>query len=297
MFLYEVAVESLEYAFTCVQWTLTPTLSRRRGRRHPDPRCYYPRVIVDARGKALELASPPRRVVSLVPSLTESLFELGLGGSVVGITDYCIFPPGLEVQRVGGTKNPDVGLIRSLEPDLVYMNLEENLPRHAEEIETFTAIHVSEPKTVADVASLIRVLGAIHGRTGNTEAFASILERELALSPIKTFTFACPIWKSPWMWCGGDTYVSNLISHCGGTNVLAGSSRYPKKDLQDVLALQPDVILLPDEPYVFTKEDARNLLEAGARGVAGPFEGHLVTWHGTRTLRGLRFLKQLFATL
>jgi ABC-type Fe3+-hydroxamate transport system substrate-binding protein len=251
---------------------------------------------MDARGVSLELESPPRRVVSLVPSLTESLFELGFGDRVVGMTEYCIFPQRVDVTRVGGTKTPNIDHIRSLEPDLVFMNLEENLPKHAREIETFAPLHVSEPKSVRDVVGLIRSLGAIFERRGNSEAFASMLEREMAVTPVKSFTFACPIWKKPWMWCGGDTYVSDLISTAGGTNLLAHETRYPKKDLTDVLAHDPDVILLPDEPFAFTKDDARELLERGARGAAGPFEGHLVTWHGTRTLRGLRFLRELAGT-
>jgi len=254
-------------------------------------------VIVDARGKSIELLSPPRRVVSLVPSITESLFDLGLGGSVVGITDYCIFPSNLALPRVGGTKNPGIELIRRLEPDLVYMNLEENLRKHAEEIETFAPVHVSEPKSVQDAATLIRSLGAIHARAGHAEAFALMLEREVSQTVEKSFSFACAIWKDPWMWCGGDTYVSDLITHAGGRNVLAGENRYPKRSVTEVIALDPDVILLPDEPYLFTKEDGKELLANGAKGVAGPFEGHLVTWHGTRTLRGLRFLRQLADTL
>ena len=236
-------------------------------------------------------------MVSLVPSLTESLFELGLGASVVGITDYCIFPPRLEVQRVGGTKNPRVHLIRELEPDLVYMNLEENLQKHASEIETFAPVHVSEPKSIEDVVELIRSLGAIYERKGNSEAFASMLEREAAAIPSRTFTFACAIWKDPWMWCGGDTYASDLLKHAGGINLLEGEQRYPTISLEGVIDRGADLILLPDEPYIFKTDDARDVLAAGAKGVAGPFEGHLVTWHGTRTLRGLRFLKQLADTL
>lgn len=253
--------------------------------------------VLDARGVSIELKVPPRRVVSLVPSLTESLFELGFGDRVVGMTEYCIFPERVEVTRVGGTKTPDIDRIRSLEPDLVFMNLEENLAKHAKEIESFTSLHVSEPKTVRDVIALIRSLGDLFERRGNSEAFATMLEREIEKPPAASFTFACPIWKKPWMWCGGDTYVSDLITSAGGTNVLGYEMRYPRKDLEEVLALDPDLILMPDEPYVFTKEDARELLELGARGLAGPFEGHLVTWHGTRTLRGLRFLRDLAGTL
>src|SRR6478736_2572038 len=111
-------------------------------------------MIRDIRGRTFERASPPKRVVSLVPSITETLFDLGAGESLVGITDFCIFPPDLALPRVGGTKNPHVDEIRALKPDLVHMNLEENLERHATAIEEFAPVFVSEPKTVADVRTL-----------------------------------------------------------------------------------------------------------------------------------------------
>src|SRR5262249_47359030 len=101
-----------------------------------------------------------------------------------------------------------------------------------------------------------------------------------------SFTFVCPIWKKPWMWCGGDTYVSNLIESVGGTNLMRHHKRYPEIDLDRALALEPQVVFLPDEPYAFTSEDAKLFDRA-----IGPFPGHLVTWHGTRTVRGLEFLK------
>jgi ABC-type Fe3+-hydroxamate transport system substrate-binding protein len=242
----------------------------------------------DLLGRTFDFPHPPRRVVSLVPSLTETLFDLGAGDAVVAITDFCIFPPDLKMPRVGGTKNPRVDEIRALRPDLVHMNLEENLRRHAEAIETFAPVFVTEPKSVDDVASLIEQLGAIHGRRERATELANTLREEQASLPKRELTFACPIWKNPWMWCGGDTYVSNLVEAAGGRNVLADRTRYPHIELADVLALDPDIIFLPDEPYLFTEEDARAIQ---ARRVIGPFPGHLFTWHGTRTIEGLRFLR------
>src|SRR5438552_10911090 len=241
--------------------------------------------IVDVRGRTFDFNQPPRRVVSLVPSLTETLFDLGAGDDVVGITDFCIFPENLDRIRVGGTKNPRVDAIRALEPDLVHMNLEENLARHAEEIETFAPVFVTEPKTVDDVEQLFTVLGAIHDCDPSNLRAALQCERDAI--PHRSFTFACAIWKKPWMWCGGDTYVSNLIESAGGTNVLHDQTRYPSIDVNDITA---DVIFLPDEPYVFTNEDAALIKHAK---VVGPFPGHLVTWHGSRTILGLRFLREL----
>jgi ABC-type Fe3+-hydroxamate transport system substrate-binding protein len=244
----------------------------------------------DLLGRTFDFATPPSRVVSLVPSLTETLFDLGAGDAVAGITDFCIFPEGLDLPRVGGTKNPRIDEIRALAPDLVYVNLEENLERHAKQIEEFAPVFVTEPKTVDDVAELITTLGAIH--RCDTRALTESLARERGV--VGDFTFAVPIWKKPWMWCGGDTYVSNLVESIGGRNVLRDRERYPSRVLDDVLALKPDIIFLPDEPYLFTDADAA---EIHSPRVIGPFPGHLFTWHGTRTILGLRFLRAALSKL
>jgi len=249
-------------------------------------------MIRDALGRALSLEHLPRRVVSLVPSLTETLFALGAGDTVAGITDYCIFPPDLDLPRLGGTKNPRVAAVRELGPDLVHMNLEENLQRHADEIGKFAPLFVSEPKTVRDVAGLITTLGQIHQRQDQAAAMLLELHAALAVAATNAFTFACPIWKDPWMWCGGDTYVSSLVEAAGGRNVLAGRTRYPTVSPEDVTALDPDILFLPDEPYAFTGKQARELEQMMGCRVVGPFPGHLFTWHGSRTILGLRFLAE-----
>ncbi|HSP35176.1 MAG TPA: helical backbone metal receptor [Thermoanaerobaculia bacterium] len=235
---------------------------------------------------ALTHEYPPKRVVSLVPSLTETLFAIGAGASVVGITDFCIFPPDLELPRVGGTKNPRIDDIRALAPDLVHMNFEENVEKHARAIEEFAPVFVTEPKTVLDVIKLLGTLGDLHDCRERAGAIAQEIATELATMPKRDFTFAVAIWKRPWMWCGGDTYVSDLVECAGGQNVLRGEKRYPERDPASIDA---DVVFLPDEPYVFTMEDAKLF---GPK-VIGPFAGNLFTWHGSRTLLGLRFLRDL----
>jgi ABC-type Fe3+-hydroxamate transport system substrate-binding protein len=246
-------------------------------------------TIRDVLGHDFDFTSPPRRVVSLVPSLTESLFDLGAGASVVGITDWCIFPPGLTLPRLGGTKNPRVAEIQALAPDLVYVNVEENLKRHADAIAAFAPVFSTEPKSLDDVALLIDTLGTIHDRRERAgELVAQLNDARFTASP---FTFLVPIWKSPWMWCGGDTYVSALVESVGGRNLLRGRERYPTMDLDCALALEPDILFLPDEPYLFTPEDAAVIQPSSRARMVGPFPGHLFTWHGTRTILGLRFLR------
>lgn len=245
--------------------------------------------ISDVTGRTHRFAKPPSRVVSLVPSLTETLFDLGVGACVVGVTEYCIFPSeAAALARVGGTKNPDVEAIRGLAPDLVYVNLEENLARHAEAIAEFAPVFATEPKRVRDVARLVDTLGVIHGASGAAAGWSGRLEAAMARAPFASFRFAVPIWRDPWMWCGGDTYVSDLVSLAGGTNILAGEKRYPRHTPEEIAALAPDIVFLPDEPYEFDEADATELRRIAR--VIGPFPGHLFTWHGTRTVAGLEFL-------
>lgn len=253
-------------------------------------------MIVDALGRSHRFQEEPARVVSLVPSLTETLFDLGAGDAVIGVTDFCVFPEAAAARAiVGGTKTPDLALIRELRPDLVHMNLEENLERHASAIEEFAPVFVSEPKSVDDVISLLLALGAIHRRATQAELWAAQIEGELSEMEGEPFTFACPIWKNPWMWCGGDTYVSNLVATAGGLSILHERARYPSIEAESVLAMGPNVIFLPDEPYAFTEEDAAELRARSRSRVIGPFPGHLFTWHGTRTIEGLRFLRRALA--
>jgi len=238
------------------------------------------------------------RVVSLVPSLTETLFALGAGDDVVGITDFCMFPENLDRPRVGGTKTPDIAKIRQLRPDIVYINVEENLKKHADAIARFARVIATEPKTIDDVVKLIEMLGRMHHRERRAQELVQQItdNRQQRTS----FSFVVPIWKKPWMWCGGDTYVSNLVESVGGRNLLRERTRYPSIGVDEVLALQPDIVFLPDEPYAFTQADAHHLartLSASAPAesgrVIGPFPGHLFTWHGVRTIAGLKFLLEV----
>lgn len=252
--------------------------------------------IRDRIGRLHPFPQPPSRVVSLVPSLTESLFDLGAGEAVRAVTDYCLFPEAAVagLPRIGGTKNPRLEAIRELRPDLVYVNLEENLRRHADAIAEFAPVFATEPKTVGEVVELLSTLGRIHGRQAEAAEWTDRIEGELAAiaASAEPYSFVCAIWKDPWMWCGGDTYVSDLIVSSGGENLLGSELRYPKKEVQEIASLEPALVFLPDEPYAFTAEDAEAIARWTGARVVGPFPGHLFTWHGTRTLQGLRFLKE-----
>src|SRR5262245_35702971 len=199
-----------------------------------------------------------RRIVSLVPSLTEALFELGLGRRVVGVTDWCVHPAAAvaPLPKVGGTKNPSIARVLELRPDLVIANREENRARDVERLRAAgVPVWVTYPRTVADGVALVRELAELGAPAERARPLIGALERALAgaraAAPARPTRVFCPIWKRPWMAVGADTYADDLLSLCGGHNVFRDRSerRYPIVSDQEIAAARPEVILLPDEPY------------------------------------------------
>lgn len=244
----------------------------------------------------LEFSEPPRRVISLVPSMTESLFDLGLGKSVVGVTDFCIHPADQmeSLPRVGGTRNPRIADLLALQPDLVIANQEENTQ------ETVTALQsagvkvwLTFPKSVRGMLDTLWILVGIF-RSEDAAVRLQTLEMGVewaraASESLPRFRYFCPIWQDRmgnsdwWMTFNQDTYASDLLSLFGGENVFAlrrrryplGSElgiadeepagerdiRYPRVTAEEIRASAPDVILLPDEPFAFSEEHRQQFLE------------------------------------
>jgi ABC-type Fe3+-hydroxamate transport system substrate-binding protein len=262
---------------------------------------------VDASGVAVELARPPRRIVSLVPSITETLCGLGLADALVGITVYCVEPRDVvsTKTRIGGEKNPDLEKIRGLEPDLVIANIEENLRDHVDTLRSWSIpVWVTYPRTVAEGIRLIAELGSVTGTEARARAMLSdiepLYERVVTSAarrpPVAVFY---PIWRGPYMTINRDTYIHDMLRVCGGRNVFADRpERYPTVTLDEVAAQRPAVILLPDEPFRFRRAHVADF--AGYAEVPAVRDGriHLVdgkpfSWHGPRIADALRRLPGL----
>jgi ABC-type Fe3+-hydroxamate transport system substrate-binding protein len=262
--------------------------------------------FTDALGREHAIASPPRRIVSLVPSVTETLFELGLADSVAGVTDFCVHPAATaEKPRVGGTKNPTLEKIVALAPDLVLANKEENRRRDVERLEASgIPVFVTYARSVRQAVDEIDTLGHI---TGTSEVAARIVtaieERWRAARQRRPETLprvAALIWKHPYMAVGPDTFANDLIEQCCGQNAFGDRERrYPRIDEADLEAAQPDVVLLPTEPYEFDIRDAvelRSLDMPAARSArVHVVEGELLSWYGPRMGRALELFSGLFA--
>ena len=215
-----------------------------------------------------------RRVVSLVPSLTEAVAATARE-LLVGATDWCSQPPDLELTRVKGTKSPDVATVIALEPDLVLANAEENREPDLDELRAAgLAVWVTYPRTVPEsIESLHRMLGACGlDRPGWLDDAAQVWQAP-HLGPRRTALV--PIWRRPWMAVGSGTFTGDLLARLGIDNVLADHpERYPKVDLAELPPYQ--VVVLPDEPYAFSPTDGPECFEVPSRCVSGR---HL-TWYG-----------------
>jgi ABC-type Fe3+-hydroxamate transport system substrate-binding protein len=277
-----------------------------------------PSRVVDAIGRAHELARADARIVSLVPSITELLFELGVGDRLVGRTGFCIHPrEGIRtVPKVGGTKSVDIDAIRALNPTHVIVNIDENEKPAVDELAGFVPnVVVTHPLGPLDNPPLYRLLGGIFGREARAEELCAAFRK--AYSDAVSACLELPrervlylIWKSPWMTVSRDTYISQTLAAVGWDTVeVEGMDRYPKVELNPKLLSRVDRILLSTEPFAFRDrhlDEIRQLLAAtGADFVPTPMDevnssvtvslvdGEMTSWYGSRAIEGMKYLAGL----
>jgi len=241
--------------------------------------------VIDDEGHAVPVPADVRRVVSLVPSLTEAVAETA-PGLLVGATDWCTHPADLDVVRVRGTKNPDVDGVVALEPDLVLANQEENKPGDLQALrDAGLAVYVTD---IRDVDGGLDSLGRMLAACGLGEPDWLREARTLwgAVPPAEPRRRAVvPIWRKPWMAVGSDTFTGAVLDRLGVDNVLDDSpERYPRFDPHELPA--HDVVVLPDEPYTFTADDGPEAFDAPSALVSG----RLLTWYGPSLVEAARVL-------
>ncbi len=235
-------------------------------------------TVTDDLGAALPAGTPKSRVVSLVPSLTESIAATH-PEALVGATAYCTHPPDLDVTRVRGTKNPDLAAIAALKPDLVVTNKEENRRLDVDRLRAAgIAVWVTEIETVDQaVRSLRRLITDALAWPAPPwlDVVAAQWDHPESIGPARV---AVPIWRDPWMAIGSRTFTGDLLARLGLYNVLADSPhRYPHVNVDEIIATRPDLVLLPDEPYPFSAGDGPEAFP-GLR--CAPVEGRALTWYG-----------------
>ena len=246
-------------------------------------------------------APPPNghatRIVSLVPSQTELLHDLGLDAEVVGVTTFCVRPEGWKEakQRVGGTKQVKVDAVRALDPDLVLANKEENTLDDVRALSNFTSVYVSDVPDLPAALKMIRTVSGFVGKRAEGRALVAEIEDAFATltPPQPPRRAAYFIWRDPWMSIGHDTFIHDLLTRAGFENVFADQARYPEVDADALRAAAPDVLLLSSEPFPFKDAHADELRAVLPDAEIRFVDGELCSWYGSRLRLAPAYLQGL----
>ncbi|MEU4807333.1 helical backbone metal receptor [Actinosynnema sp. NPDC023587] len=244
---------------------------------------------VDDLGEPVALPVAPRRVVSLVPSLTEAVDP----GVLVGATDYCTHPADLDVTRIGGSKYPKVDRVVALTPDLVLANSEENRPEDVERLRA-NGIPVWVTAAPATVPAALKSLRRLLGTAWDVEP-DWLVEAERVWRDVEPARFRAivPVWRKPWVVVGRDTFAGDVLRRLGVVNAYADhAERYPRPSLDELRAVDADLVVLPDEPYLFTPEDGPQFFP-DLRPVH--VSGRYLTWYGPSLVAARSELARAFA--
>ncbi len=256
------------------------------------------RSVTDQMHHTLQVPDRPQRIISLVPSQTELLHDLGLGERVVGITKFCIHPEEWfrSKARVGGTKKIDMDKVRALKPDLIIGNKEENERKDIQALEQEFPVWMSDIRDLPDALDMITRVGEITGTQEKAKALArDIVQAFGTLRPLDpTYTVAYLIWREPYMVAGHGTFINDMLKRCGLQNVFdEDDARYPEITEQQLAEADPDIILLSSEPYPFKEEHIQDLNMICPGTPVRIVDGELFSWYGSRLLHAPAYFNGL----
>jgi ABC-type Fe3+-hydroxamate transport system substrate-binding protein len=253
-------------------------------------------LITDQIGYQFELKSTPQRIISLVPSQTELLYDLGSDDKVVGITKFCIHPKEwFETKnRVGGTKTVNFEKIAALQPDLIIANKEENTQAEIEALQKLYPIYTSDIYNLKDSLKMMEAIGEITNTTEKAKQIVNQINNDFtALKPRKTpKNVLYFIWKNPYMTIGKDTFIKDMLNRCGFNHLDLGI-RYPEVDENQLKELTPDFIFLSSEPYPFKEKDRIQLKELCPKSEVVLVDGEMFSWYGSRLLKSVKYFIDL----
>ncbi len=259
-------------------------------------------TITDQMGRIVQVPMLPKRIISLVPSQTELLYDLGLNEEVVGQTLFCIHPSSHHQSkpRVGGTKQVKHDVIASLNPDLIIGNKEENAQQDIEQLMKTYPVWMSDIQNLNDALEMITQVGSLVGKTQEASQIRSVIEQgfhklQTASTPKKVLYL---IWRKPWMAAGHDTFINDMLSRLGLTNVaISQTSRYPELTNEQVAAENPEVILLSSEPYPFKEKHMAELQDLCPNAKIILVDGELFSWYGSRLQHSVTYFNNLLTQL
>jgi ABC-type Fe3+-hydroxamate transport system substrate-binding protein len=254
----------------------------------------------DQMGRTISLQSPPKRIISLVPSQTELLYSLGLNEEVVGITKFCIHPTEWfhTKTRIGGTRMINVEAIHDLQPDLVIANKEENEKEQVEELATKYPVWISDVNDPASAYGMIAALGAICGKEDKSAALIDLIKSNFASLPVvehsKESRSACYlIWRNPYMTIGGDSFIHKMLEIAGFDNIYKSASRYPEISIDELRKSNCKYVLLSSEPFPFRQKHIEELQQELPGATILLVDGEMFSWYGSRMVHAAGYFLHL----
>lgn len=243
--------------------------------------------------------SSPKKIVSLVPSITELLHYLQLEKETIGITKFCVHPqPWFKTKtRIGGTKNINVEKIISLQPDLILCNKEENVQAQIELLTAVLPVYMCDVKNYEDALNMIEEIGILTCKAAEANNLTKNIVSAFAQNKIlytKKMSAAYLIWKEPYMTVGGDTFISSLMKKAGMENIYMNEKRYPTKTISDLQKDDPDIILLSSEPYPFKEMNIVEVQKHFPNKCILLIDGEMFSWYGSRMLYAAEYFKNLY---
>lgn len=260
-------------------------------------------TFIDQLNRTIRLENYPKRIVSLVPSQTELLFDLGLENEVVGITKFCIHPYEWfrNKTRVGGTKKVNFKQIEKLQPDLIIANKEENTKEDIEQLAKIYPVWISDIYTLNDALSMIESIGKLTQTETKANSILLQIQNEfktLAQINKSQKTVAYFIWNKPYMCAAKNTFINNILDYCGFKNVFSHSTeRYPVTSEQELKNLNPDLVFLSSEPFPFKQKHIDELQKILPKSNVQIVDGELFSWYGSRLMQGPKYFSQILKNL
>ncbi|MEO5946674.1 MAG: helical backbone metal receptor [Chitinophagaceae bacterium] len=255
-------------------------------------------VFKDQTRRTTFIDAYPKRIISLVPSQTELLADLGLSDEVVGITKFCVHPDEWfrSKTRVGGTKQLIIETIHALKPDLIIANKEENVKEQIEELEKHYPVWVSDVNNLIDAYEMIEQIGLITNKENKAKNIISNIKENFALlqNSNTNLQVIYLIWQKPYMTAGGDTFIHFMLEAAGFKNMYANTTRYPEVTIEELKKKNPDLIILSSEPFPFKQKHIDELqihLPTPAIILA---DGEMFSWYGSRLLKAPAYFKKLY---
>lgn len=254
------------------------------------------KTFTDQLSRAVEINWPPQRIISLVPSQTELLYALGLEQEVVGLTKFCVHPQEWRKQKqvVGGTKKLHLDKIRTLQPDLIIGNKEENEQSSVEALMQEFPVWMSDIFSLEDSLQMIRQVGALTNREEEAAKLVVHIVKGFAEMPkVPSITALYLIWRKPWMGAGSNTFIHHMLELNGFRNALEDQPRYPELSEDVMQALNPQVVLLSSEPYPFKEKHLAELQVLLPQSKLLLVDGEMFSWYGSRLLKAPAYFKEV----